>query len=178
MNSFILLVAILTCSSSCPIGVPSGCPDIHNISAYTIQTETLGQLELAVNISTTGHTFRPEAVKPALYTENMMSSRITSGGCEGFYNFTSSDIAVNTACPWYYDCDYDAQRIPAVMFHARCRSDVPVPGTGPGYCKEVYSMFSYLTTESCDPLEDNANSTEWKLQSKVVPVTCNLISNL
>ena len=176
---FIILAALLAYTSSCPIGQPSGCHDLPNVTVYLRENELPKEIELNVTISTTkGHAFRPEAFEPALYTENMMSTQTSPNGCDGFFNFTSEDAEVVSACPWTYECDYDPQRIPAFLFHAHCSSDVPVASAGPGYCKEVYYLFTYATTKSCDPLQTNEPSEAWQLESKLLPVACNLISNL
>ena len=179
MKSFllILLAAIIT-SNSCPIGDISGCNKLPNVTNYTLQTEHKRLMQLNVSISTTkGHAFRPEGFLPMLYTMNKMNTKTPSAnGCEGFYNFTSKTIGVDTVCPWSYQCDYDPMRIPPFLFLARCESSSPMGNQGPGYCDEVYYIVSYVTTQSCDHLNDRSGEA-WQLGSKLLPVACNLNSD-
>lgn len=179
-NFLLLLTAVIVTSSPCPIGDISGCNRLPNVTSYSRQIESLGLVELDVNISTTkGHAFRPEGFLPALYTENMMNTKtLSTNGCDGFYNFTSETIGANTVCPWSYQCDYNPQRIPAFLFHARCDSASPVGNPGPGYCNEVYYLVSYVTTQSCNPLDESSAAEIWTLGSKLLPVACNLNSAL
>jgi len=154
----------------------TGCNTLPNMTTYTRSSETSGSIELSVNISTSkGHTFRPEAFLPALYTEHMMSSRLSANGCDGFFNFSSEDVGYHGACPWNYQCDYNPQRVPAFLFNAHCSSDNPLTG-GAGYCKEVYTLVSTMTTESCDPLEED--DAQWQLESKLLPVACTLTKDM
>lgn len=178
MKTFLLtLFAVIATSSACPIGDTSGCNQLPNVTTYTLQTENKGLIALTVNISTTkGHAFRPEGFLPILYTKNMMDTKNPStNGCDSFYNFTSKTIGMDTVCPWSYKCDYDPLRIPPFLFHARCDSSSPVGNPGPGYCDEVYYLVSYLTTQSCDPLEESSGEA-WQLRSELLPVACNLNS--
>jgi hypothetical protein len=163
-----LLLAPLHFSTSCPI--PTGCIHLPDIAQYTLQSQNHQLLQITTNISTSkGYNFRPQAVQPTLHATNMnMGQPITSNGCEGIFNFTSHNISIESPCPWSYKCDYNPQRIPAFIFHATCKS--PDPQGSEGFCEEVYYPIFYLTTRSCDPLEDS----EWSLETTFLPVACNL----
>ena len=171
--TLLLSLTLLHTSSCCPI--PGDC-DLPNITQYTLQSQDQELLELTVNISTTqNYVFMPQAFQPTLRAANMNIGRATPNGCEGFFNYSSSDAGVDTPCPWRYQCDYNPQRIPALIFSARCDSATPQGSAGEGdaVCDEVHYPITYIMTTSCNPLDESMNN-EWSLETTIVPVTCSL----
>ncbi len=174
--SITIVAMVMGGALSCPIDM--GCESLlPNTTTYIRQSLDTSNLQLSVNISTTrGHAFRPQGFPPALFSKNMDGPTLSSNGCEGKYNFTSSDTGVETPCPWSYQCDYDPQRIPAFIFHAHCDSATP---QGEEFrdtsmvCNEVHYPVSYVMTESCDTLEDGLDG-EWNFKTSILPVACNL----
>ena len=165
----LVMVTSLHVGFSCPI--PTGCSNLPNITQYAQESLNSDLLQLMVNISTTkGHAFRPQGFQATLYAENMNNRRLVTNGCEGIFNVTSSSVGVDSPCPWRYQCDYNPQRIPAVLFHASCESATPQGGRG-GVCNEVHHPIPYITTESCDPLGDS----EWSFEVAILAVGCNLM---
>lgn len=151
---------------------PIGCTELPNIQAYTSTARRQQTpLQARVNVSTrSGLTFQPQLIPIEIDTAEQ-APLPSANGCEGYFNFTSRNTGVETPCPWTYQCDYNPQRIPAFFFHAHCVSATPQGSSG--ICVEVHYPVSYLTTESCDPFGDD-KTTEWRLSTKVVPISCSL----
>ncbi len=161
------LAAVLGFSMCCPIGCLSLPEDTITYIKTALERRT--PLQATVNVTTTrGYNFRPQTIS---YEIGRADEQQEVSGCP--YNFTSSDTGVETPCPWSYQCDFDPQRIPAFIFHAHCDSATPQGDVMHGFCDEVYYPVNYIKTESCDPL-GNSDGVEWKLDSKIIPVSCNL----
>lgn len=166
---FIALTAAMSLSMCCPIT----CAEVPNLVQY-LQTSEVQRtpLQVKVNVSTTrGLAFQPNLIPQDLKNKDGALSK--PNGCSGFYHFTSKQTGVDTVCPWSYQCDFDPQRIPAFLFHARCNSTSPTENMWEGYCEEVYYPISYMRTESCDPLAASQEKA-WSLVTSLVPVSCNL----
>ena len=167
---FAALATAISLSMCCPIGQCAELP----IASYFQRARHHSPLQGRVNVSTTEN--------PAFHPQNFLSNiqnaagnTVQTNGCEGFFNHSSSDAGVDTPCPWRYQCDYNPQRIPALIFSARCDSATPQGSAGEGdaVCDEVHYPITYIMTTSCNPLEE-MEDTEWKLVTSVIPVSCNL----
>ena len=174
--TFAALAAAISLSVCCPIGE---CTQLPNIDSYisTALYHHATPLQARVNVSTDiDLVFRPRRFPVEIQNANNILQE--ANGCEGNFNFTSHTVGVETPCPWRYECDYNPQRIPAFIFHASCKNPDPTPNPQgnewDGFCKEVYYPISYLTTRSCDPLQDNTEDAEWELVAGIIPISCNL----
>ena len=169
---FAALATAIGLSVCCPIGQ---CTEIPNIrSYYTTAITQRAPIQAKVNISTTSsRAFQPEAFG---FNINIHTSHLPqANGCEGRFNYSSRDSGLqNSPCPWSYQCDYNPQRIPAILFRARCESSIPQGNDLSRFmCREIHYPISYITTTSCDPLR-NTEDVEWRLQTDVMPISCNL----
>lgn len=173
---FAALATVIGFSICCPTGQ---CTELPNIDSYLSHR---GPLQAKVNISTTtAHdlTFRPNFFEDLISQEHIRTYQSTPevNGCEAMYNFTSQSVGVESPCPWRYLCDYNPQRIPAFIFHAHCDDVIPQGrewiNREDRICKEVYYPVSFITTTSCDPLE-NTESTVWRHATTTIPVSCDL----
>jgi hypothetical protein len=168
--AFAALVTVIGISVCCPISECTQLPTIRSYLTSALYSHP-NPLQTTVNVSTQiDLIFQPQRFP--VETQNANNILSEANGCEGvFNNFTSHSVGVESPCPWSYKCDYNPQRIPAFIFHATCKS--PDPQGSEGFCEEVYYPISYLTTRSCDPLEDSGNE-EWELAAGIVPISCNL----
>ena len=170
--AFAALATAISLSVCCPTGQ---CIDLPNLSTYfTTAITQHSVLQTRVNISTTKRMdlgFHPQFFEDESQNKNNILP-VASNDCDSIFNVTSGSVGVDTPCPWTYQCDYDPQRIPAVIFRAKCDSEIPRPGVEwNSVCDEVFYPISYIKTESCDPLESN---TEWNLVTSVLPISCNV----
>lgn len=80
-----------------------------------------------------------------------------------------------TGCPWRYECDYNPQRFPQIMYYAKCEQNYWIVQDAKNQlvakyqCEEVMHAVPTLRTDSCDPLGDTA---KWTWQMESVPVSC------
>ena len=168
--AFAALATAIGLSVCCPIGE---CTQLPNINSYIITalSHYAAPLQASVNVSTEiDLVFQPHRFP--IETRNANNILREANGCEGVFNFTSHSVGVESPCPWRYKCDFNPQRIPAFIFHASCESPNPQGNQWDGFCDEVYYPISYLTTRSCDPLQDSEK--EWELAAGIVPISCNL----
>ena len=171
---FLALATAVGLSMCCPIGQ---CVELP--SPFTYFSAAQGHnspLQARVNISTrTNPVFQPQTFQSDIrIAEHNLP--VVANGCNDIFNITSSDTGIDTPCPWQYQCDYNPQRIPAMIFTARCDDIIPQGSTNEEeVCGEVYYPVTYITTTSCDPIEE-IESAEWSLVTEVLPVACSLQS--
>lgn len=153
---------------SCPI--PGDCTNLTDSRTYV---RTLLDISTALNttvsISPVNVKFRFTDVESDLRSyphPNVLQENCTEPANQRFSPYNAS------RCPWYYVCDYNPQRIPPFIYHAKCNSTalIDLGNNDLRRCTEVYTMFFYLLTESCDPLA--ASGTKWKAHSTNIPVAC------
>ena len=150
---------------SCPI--PGACNNLPDIATYgSTIAHNPPNLNTTVGISHTNVQFSFAALRNDLINPQ---PTVLQDNCTG--NAGRHFSAYNTSrCPWYYVCDYNPQRIPPFIYHAKCNTTEPANTDDRRVCTEVYSLFFYLTTESCVPLA--SSETQWTGQSTYIPVAC------
>ena len=111
--------------------------------------------------------FNPNAVSSYMATASPAEIR---AGCSGWnFNFSILEGAsrvLDITCPFTFVCDYNPQRVPAHIFHARCSSRQLSNGIK---CREVFYPVVTMTTESCDPLTGEEG---WLLKTELVATSC------
>ena len=168
---FTALATAIGLTMCCPIGQCIEMPSI--ISYYTAAIIQRAPIQAKVNVTATSSlAFRPQTFDRDINVHTDLLPE--ANGCENRFNFTSQRSGFNSPCPWRYQCDYNPQRIPAILFRARCENETPQGNDMDSFmCREVYYPVSYITTASCDPLQSSSD-TEWKLETTVMPISCNL----
>ncbi len=169
----LLTMAVLQLTVTCPLPTET-CPSLPQDSVsyaeYLQHLGTLNDYSLHTNISHTDGAFYPHTVSSVV--KNTGSLRNINAGCSGRdFNFSKvrdgdTGTTIPLTCPLTFLCDYNPQRVPAHIFHARCISSSLSDGSE---CREVFYPVVTMTTESCDPLNDNAT---WKLTTEQVAVSC------
>ena len=122
---------------------------------------------------------RPRTARSMLKNPPDAASVMANGNCQGYQTFNNSNIndrnIQNAICPWKYECDFDPQRIPAVLFYDKCIDRTANVNSREYICKEVYYPVNTIRTSSCDPLHNSTQHWEWE-SVKQVPVACVAIS--
>ena len=168
---FTALATAIGLTMCCPIGQCIEMPSINTYYTTAIVQRT--PIQAKVNVTTTSSlAFRPQTFDRDI--NGRISQLPEANGCESRFNFSSRRSGFDSPCPWTYQCDYTPQRIPAILFRARCESETPQGSELSSFmCREVYYPISYITTASCDPLQ-SSNDIEWRLETDVMPISCNL----
>ncbi len=168
---FAALATAIGLTVCCPIGQ---CIEMPSISTYyTTALVQRAPIQARVNVTATSSlAFQPHKFDKLI---NVRSNVLPpANGCEDIFNFSSRRSGLDTPCPWNYQCDYNPQRIPAILFRASCESETPQESELSSFmCREVHYPISYITTTSCDPLQ-SPEDTEWRLEVMVMPTSCNL----
>ncbi len=163
-------------SNSCPLPDNSCSPALPSdtISYYSYLNSLAVTKYTIKSLNLTRHdvSFAPQAVSKS-YVEQGPVADVQEGCSIHNFNLTSlHEGSVSTShklvCPHTFQCDYNPQRIPSHIFHIRCLSHTLDNGTK---CREVFYPVVSMTTESCDPLNEDDNGT-WRLKTEKVAVSC------
>ena len=149
-------------SNSCPLpgdDCPSLPEDTYNYNSYLTSVDGNPNFNLTLNYTRVELAFNPMQL-PDMLAQATITNDLNPG-CSS-HNFTITDQVL---CPFTYHCDYNPQRIPPYIFHARCISS-EVEGKR---CREIFYPVTTLTTESCDPI---GSKEAWQLKTVIVAASC------
>jgi hypothetical protein len=175
----ILLILLGLSSSGCPIGHGCTLPSYLELANGKADRDLTYNITAEVTIDREHNVFRPTTVSTMLRNPPSHSMR-ANRQCQGYQSFNNSGFSdayiQNAVCPWKYECDYDAQRLPATLFFAKCLySSVQVNGRD-YLCKEIYHPVNTIRTSSCDPLRNSTQEWEWE-RTRNIPVGCVAIAD-
>ena len=161
--TIVVLHSLLHPCSSCPLpgnDCQSLPEDTYTYNDYLINVDGNPDFTLSLNYTSEELAFNPMQIPDVLASETITND--LNPGCSS-RNFTITDRVV---CPFIYHCDYNPQRIPPYIFHARCISSEVSDGQK---CREVFYPVTTLTTESCDPI---GSEEVWQLKTVLVAASC------
>ena len=176
-----ILLILLGFTSCCPIGHGCMLPSYQELASGKADRDLTYNITAEVNIDREHNLFRPTTVSTMLKNPpDSTHAPRANGQCQGYRIFNNSDFSdayiQNAVCPWKYECDYDAQRLPATLFYARCLNRTVTVNGRDYYCTEVYHPMSTIRTSSCDPLRNSTQEWEWE-RVKNIPVGCIAIAD-
>ena len=171
----LLTMMVLQLATTCPLPTETTetCPSLPQESLSYLQhvqaLRTSNDFSLNLNASHADRAFRTLSVEEV--REGSLGN--ISAGCSGNVEYTTvvdgkTGSALSLTCPHTFLCDYNPQRVPAHVYHARCNSSSRSLSDG-SKCQEVFYPVVTMTTESCDPLNDE---TTWQLKTEQVAVSC------
>jgi len=171
MLNMLVILAAVALASSCPLSSTTCTSLPQNSIEYDQHLSSLGTLDynLAVNATRLDSAFQnPSQLRDILQQTNLPLLEVRPGCEERSFQFTvfsGASGAANITCPYTLQCDYNPQRIPAHVFHARCETAELANGTK---CREVFYPLVTMTTESCDPIGEG----DWLMSTEFVAASC------
>ena len=175
----LILLGLITIGD-CPIRHGCMLPSYMELASGKADRDLTYNITAEMNIDREHNLFRSTTVRTMLKNppSSFTNDPQANSQCQGYRPFNNSGFSdayiQNAICPWKYVCDYDAQRLPATLFFARCLQQTD----GRDYlCKEIYHPVNTIRTSSCDPRAWNSTQ-EWEWErTRNIPVGCVAIAD-
>ena len=155
-----VLCALLITANACPLA--PNCTRDQECQAYNDAKAATSPVYLNVNATLSDFTNIPDKFNQKLGTHYELDSmpNITGQAC---YKLSNQEVGckelmeVDKACSWYYQCDYDQNRLPLYIWRASCSSE----------SQTIYYTVPVLKRrDACNP------QPTWQLVMEKVSVGC------